>query len=45
MPTDRPGKLNKEVDADILAFMLTSNGFPAGHAELKPSMKDLNQFR
>jgi mono/diheme cytochrome c family protein len=45
MPADRPGKLSKEVDADILAFMLKSNGFPAGQTELKPSMPDLNQIR
>jgi mono/diheme cytochrome c family protein len=45
MPADRPGKLSKEVDADILAFMLKSNGFPAGQTELKPSMEDLKLIR
>ena len=45
MPADRPGKLSKEVDADILAFMLKANGFPAGSAELKTSVADLNSIR
>ena len=45
MPADRPGKLSKEVDADILAFILKSNDYPAGSAELKPSVADLNQIR
>jgi S-disulfanyl-L-cysteine oxidoreductase SoxD len=34
MPADQPGKLTREQNADILAFLLTSNGFPAGQKEL-----------
>jgi mono/diheme cytochrome c family protein len=34
MPADQPGKLSREQTADILAFLLTSNGFPAGSKEL-----------
>ena len=30
MPADRSGKLTREQDADILAFMLSVNQFPAG---------------
>lgn len=45
MPADRPGKLSKEVDADILAFILKSNEFPDGPGELKPSAAELNQIR
>jgi S-disulfanyl-L-cysteine oxidoreductase SoxD len=45
MPADRPGKLSKDVDADILAFILKSNDFPAGQAELKSSVPELHQIR
>jgi S-disulfanyl-L-cysteine oxidoreductase SoxD len=45
MPADRPGKLSKEADADILAFILKSNEFPDGPGELKPSTPELNQIR
>ncbi len=34
MPADQPGKLSREQTADILAFLLASNGFPAGSKEL-----------
>jgi mono/diheme cytochrome c family protein len=34
MPADQPGKLGREQNADILAFLLTSNGFPAGAKDL-----------
>ena len=34
MPADQPGKLTRAQNADILAFLLTSNGFPAGQTEL-----------
>ena len=34
MPLDRPGTLGRAADADILAFILKSNGFPAGVNEL-----------
>jgi len=34
MPADQPGKLTREQNADTLAFLLTSNGFPAGQKEL-----------
>ena len=34
MPADKPGSLSREQTADILAFLFTSNGFPAGPKEL-----------
>ena len=34
MPADKPGKLSRERNAQILAFLLKSNKFPAGAAPL-----------
>jgi cytochrome c len=34
MPQNNPGSLSGQVNADILAFMLSANKFPAGEAEL-----------
>jgi len=34
MPPDRPGQLSPQVYADLLAFLLSSNGYPAGDKEL-----------
>jgi mono/diheme cytochrome c family protein len=39
MPPDNPGGLNDTTYADILAFILQRNGYPAGDAEL-PSQMD-----
>ena len=36
MPRDDPGKVSHTDAADIIAFMLKFNGFPAGKAELPP---------
>jgi cytochrome c len=36
MPSDDPGKLSPQVNADIVAFILQVNKFPTGHDELKP---------
>jgi len=36
MPRDDPGKVSRADSADIIAFMLKFNGFPAGKAELPP---------
>ena len=35
MPMDNPGSLKPEEYADILAYFLSLNGYPAGQAELK----------
>src|SRR5512133_686652 len=34
MPQDRPGKLSRQVNVDILAYLLSFNKFPTGKAEL-----------
>jgi mono/diheme cytochrome c family protein len=34
MPSDKPGSLPPQTYADIVAFLLQKNGFPAGGAEL-----------
>src|SRR5436305_1584970 len=34
MPTDAPGRLTRQENADILAYMLNLNKFPAGKTEL-----------
>ena len=34
MPQDNPGRLSRQQDADVLAFMLQTNEFPAGKTEL-----------
>ena len=36
MPGDAPGTLTPQVNADILAYMLQVNEFPAGQTELTP---------
>ena len=40
MPLGRPGSLSPAVNADIVAFILKSNGFPAGTKELGASADD-----
>lgn len=35
MPGDAPGSLTPEVNADIVAFLLQQNRFPAGNEDLK----------
>ncbi len=34
MPQDDPGRLKREQSADVVAFLLSANTFPAGKAEL-----------
>ena len=34
MPADKPGSLERQQVADVLAFILQKNGLPAGQAEL-----------
>src|SRR5580692_10913139 len=45
MPADKPGQLSREQNADILAFLLTSNGFPAGQKELPTDAAALGKIR
>jgi mono/diheme cytochrome c family protein len=45
MPADHPGSLTKEQTADVIAFVLKSNGFPVGKAELKGDVESLNKIK
>jgi S-disulfanyl-L-cysteine oxidoreductase SoxD len=45
MPLNNPGGLSRDQYADILAFMLKSNGFPAGPRELYRRTEYLNVIR
>lgn len=45
MPADRPGKLTREQDADVLAYMLSMNQFPPGKTELERQTEALKQIR
>jgi S-disulfanyl-L-cysteine oxidoreductase SoxD len=45
MPGDNPGKLTREQDADILAYMLSMNQFPEGNTELEHRTEVLKQIR
>ena len=45
MPADRPGRLNRETIADILAFVLSANQFPTGKTDLERQTEVLRQIR
>ncbi len=45
MPADQPGRLSREQNADILAFLLLSNQFPAGQKELPTDATALAKIR
>jgi mono/diheme cytochrome c family protein len=45
MPLDNPGALSRDQYSAILAFMLKSNGFPAGPRELYTRSEYLNVIR
>jgi len=45
MPLDKPGRLSREVNADITAYLLNRNQFPNGKAELIPDVQVLKQIR
>jgi hypothetical protein len=45
MPDDNPGGLPEQTYADILAFVLELNDFPAGESELPTSMDTLMQMQ
>jgi len=44
MPADAPGKLMPQGNADVAAFILQVNKFPAGHDELKPDAAILKEI-
>ena len=45
MPADRPGSMTRAQVADVMAFMLKANGFPAGQTELAQDVPALKQIR
>jgi mono/diheme cytochrome c family protein len=46
MPLNKDaGKLSPSVNADVLAYILSVNHFPSGHAELPHAAEILNQIR
>jgi mono/diheme cytochrome c family protein len=45
MPADAPGNLSPQETADLLAYMLSLNQFPAGEKELSSDMAILSQIR
>jgi hypothetical protein len=45
MPQGSLGKLNKQQDADVLAFLLSFNKFPAGKTELPKQVEFLKEIR
>jgi quinoprotein glucose dehydrogenase len=45
MPGDKPGTMNRQQIADILAFVMQFNGLPAGKAELSTKAELLQQIR
>jgi len=45
MPLNNPGALTRDQYADILAFMLKANGYPAGERELYRRSEFLNTIR
>jgi hypothetical protein len=45
MPADHPGKLNGDQNADVLAYMLKQNGFPAGSTAMKGDAIALKSVR
>lgn len=45
MPSDAPGTLKAEEYADIVAYLLSVNGFPAGSDTLKMVVADLDAIK
>ena len=44
MPEDAPSSVSGQDKADIVAYILQANGFPAGDEELGARIETLNQF-
>ena len=45
MPLNKPKSLSRQTNADILAYMFSVNGFPAGSTELPIDAEVLKQIR
>ena len=44
MPSDGPGKLSRQQCTDLIAYLLSANGFPAGKTELTSDAAALNEI-
>lgn len=45
MPLDKPGRLSRQQNADVIAFLLKANNWPAGSTELSRESGVLKQIR
>ncbi|HEX3878987.1 MAG TPA: cytochrome c [Bryobacteraceae bacterium] len=45
MPGDKPGTLSRATNADIMAYIFQTNGFPAGKNELPSDAESLKRIR
>lgn len=45
MPQSKPGSLSREVNADILSYILNANQFPTGKTELAHATEVLKEIR
>ena len=45
MPANNPGKLGRQQNADIIAYIFQVNGFPAGKNELPADAESLKKIR
>src|SRR5579872_14457 len=45
MPKDHPGRLTRQQNADVLAYIFSFNNFPVGKTELAHDTELLNQIR
>jgi S-disulfanyl-L-cysteine oxidoreductase SoxD len=45
MPADRPGKLSRAENADILAYILSANKMPSGNSDLSSDAESLKQIQ
>ena len=45
MPQNDPGKLSRQQNADIIAYVLSMNNFPAGKSDLEKDTDVLKQIR
>jgi len=45
MPADKPGSVSAQDNADMVGFLLSKNGFPAGQAELLAQTEILKKIK
>jgi cytochrome c len=45
MPLDSPGKLSRQQNVDVIAFILKTNAWPSGTTELPPEVGALKQIK